>query len=57
MMIMVKYNTAGIREYWIVDYEKKITTVYQFEKDIMEQYQFGMNIPVGIYEDFFIKIQ
>lgn len=54
---MVKYNTAGIREYWIVDYEKKITTVYQFEKDIMEQYQFGMNIPVGIYEDFFIKIQ
>lgn len=54
---MIKYNTAGVREYWIVDPEKKITTVYQFEKDTMEQYKFGMSVPVGIYEDLSIVVQ
>ncbi|HBI61002.1 MAG TPA: Uma2 family endonuclease, partial [Lachnospiraceae bacterium] len=44
----------GVREYWIVDPEKKSVTVYQFEKESVEQYSFGDNIPVGIYEGFSI---
>lgn len=54
---LFKYRTAGIREYWIVDPEKEMVTVYRFEKETMEQYSFDENILVGIYEDFTIKIQ
>ena len=42
---------------WIVDPEKQMTTVYGFEKDTMEQYDFGEEIPVGIYEGFSLRIQ
>lgn len=51
---LFKYHAAGVREYWIVDPEKKSVTVYQFEKESVEQYSFGDNIPVGIYEGFSI---
>lgn len=52
---LFKYRTAGVREYWIVDSEKEQIIVYQFENETMEQYQFGENVPVGIYEGFSIK--
>ena len=32
-------------------------TVYGFEKDIVEQYSFGEEMVVGIYEDFSITIE
>ena len=54
---LFKYRTAGIREYWIVDPEKEMVTVYRFEKETMEQYSFGEDVPVGIYERFSIKVQ
>ena len=54
---MLKYGTAGVREYWIVDPEKKLTTVYQFEKETMEQYSFGEDVPAGIYDDFSLRVQ
>lgn len=54
---LFKYRTAGVREYWIVDPTKEMVTVYIFEKETMEQYSFGEDIPTGIYEDFSIKIQ
>lgn len=54
---LFKYRTAGVREYWIVDPDKHMTTVYSFEKDTVEQYDFGEEIPVGIYEGFSIKIE
>lgn len=54
---LFKYRTAGVREYWIVDPTKEMITVYIFEKETMEQYSFGEDIPVGIYEDFSIKVQ
>lgn len=54
---LFKYRTAGVREYWVVDSEKKIVTVYDFEHDNMEEYSFEEEIPVAIYEDCSIKLQ
>lgn len=51
---LFKYRATGVREYWIVDPKKKIVTVYQFEKEMVEQYFFSDAIPVGIYKDFTI---
>ena len=49
---MFQYRTAGVLEYWIVDYEKDRITVYNFENDEVEEYTFSDTIPVGIYDDF-----
>ncbi len=55
MTKLFKYHAAGVREYWIVDPMKQMISVYNFEKDDLEQYDFGEDVPVGIYEGFFIK--
>lgn len=54
---LFKYRTAGVREYWIVDPTKNQVIVYRFEKETMEEYSFGEDVPVGIYEGFTIKIE
>lgn len=54
---LLRYQTAGVREYWIVDPEKQMVMVYGFEQGIVEKYNFGEEIPVGIYEGFSIKIE
>lgn len=54
---LFKYRTAGVREYWIVDPTKERIIVYGFEKETMEEYSFGEDVPVGIYEGFSIKVQ
>jgi len=48
---LFKYRTAGIREYWIVDYERNLITVYDFEHDEMTDYTFKDKVKAGIYED------
>ena len=57
MAKLFKYRTAGVREYWIVDPDKQIVMVYGFEKDIVEQYNWGEDVPVGIYEGFTITLK
>lgn len=54
---LFKYQAAGVREYWIVDPIKEIIMAYRFEKETMEEYSFGDDVPVGIYEGFSIKVQ
>ena len=54
---LCKYRTAEVREYWVVDPDKKLVTVYNFEHDNMEEYCFGEDVPVGIYDDFSICVQ
>lgn len=54
---LFKYRTSGVREYWIVDPIKQRVTVYFFEKEFVEEYSFGTDIPVGIYEGFFIRVE
>lgn len=54
MIKLFKYQTAGVREYWIVDQPKNRIIVYDFEKDDMNEYTFSDCVKVGIYEDFSI---
>lgn len=54
---LIKYGDAGVREYWIVDPGTGMTTVYAFEKETVEQYTFGQDIPAGIFQDFNINIE
>lgn len=49
---LFKYRSAGVREYWIVDLEKQIITVYDFENETVNNYTFSDKVNVGIYEDF-----
>lgn len=53
---LFKYQNAGVKEYWIVDPEKKRIMVYNFVHDTIEEYTFGDPVPVGIYEDFSINV-
>lgn len=51
---LFKYRTAGVREYWLVDYGKNRTTVYNFQQNTMKEYSFNDIVQAGIYEDFAI---
>lgn len=57
MTKLFKYRTAGVREYWIVDPDKERIFVYRFEQDTVDEYLFGNDVPVGIYQDFVIKVE
>ena len=53
---LFKYRNAGVKEYWIVDAQKNRITVYNFVHDTIEEYSFEEDIPVGICDDFSIRI-
>ncbi len=54
---LFKYRTAGVREYWVVNPQKKTVMVFDFEKEHRSnQYDFNDDIPVCIYDDFVINI-
>ncbi len=57
MIKLFKYRSSGVREYWIVDPIKERVTVYSFEHETVEEYPFSDEIPVGIYEQFSIRIE
>lgn len=49
------YREAGVREYWIVDFEKETVTVYEADHwDAPVCHSFSEQIKVGIYEDLYI---
>lgn len=54
---LFKYRTAGVREYWIVNPQKKTIMVYDLEKEEKSnQYNFEDTISSCIYEDLCITI-
>ncbi len=47
---LYKYGNAGVREYWIVDPDRKVIIVYELEKiEIPAIYSFQDTVPVGIW--------
>ena len=54
---LFKYRNAGVREYWIVDPTKEQIMIYRIEHETGEEYSFGEEIPVGIYEGLSLRIQ
>lgn len=49
------YREAGVREYWIVDFEKEMVTVYEADHwDTPVCRSFSEQIKAGIYEDLYI---
>lgn len=51
---LFRYQTAGVREYWIVDHDKRRITVWDFEHSATEDHSFSDTVKAGIYEDFSI---
>lgn len=54
---LFQYQKSGVREYWIVDPTSRHILTYRFEKEFIDQYTFGDDVPVGIYEGFTIKVE
>ncbi len=49
------YREAGAREYWIVDPETEMVTLYEFEQNSApERYSFSERIKVGIFVDLWL---
>lgn len=48
---LLKYGTAGVREYWIADAQKNRVIVYNFEHDTAEEYSFLDKVKAGIFDD------
>ena len=53
---LFKYRTAGVKEYWIVDHERNLVMVYDFQNKSATNYTFSDNIPVSIYPGFCINL-
>lgn len=49
------YQETGVREYWIVDPQKEMVTIYKAEQwDLPVCYSFSERIQVGIYNDLYL---
>lgn len=55
---LFKYRTAGVKEYWIIDPEKKQVTVYDFSHndENSDIYSFDDTIKVNLYNNLSIRI-
>lgn len=54
---LFKYRTAGVREYWVVDPDKNLILVYNFEQGTSEQYILSDKVKAGIYENLVIDFR
>ena len=51
-----KYHEMGVREYWVIDPMRKITTVHNFEKGLVEEFLFEDDAHSFLFEDFHAKV-
>lgn len=51
------YQESGVEEYWIVDLERELVTVYRFgESNQAREYSFVDTVKIGIYEDLELNL-
>ena len=55
---LLKYRSAGVREYWIINPDKRIVLVYSRagEEETVEMYSFEDEIPSGTWPDLRIRL-
>ena len=55
---LFKYRTAGVREYWIVNPDKELITVYRFDQkpEVVDVYHFDEDVPFSIFPDLSIRL-
>ena len=51
-----KYRTSGVRLYWLINPDRRLVNVYDFENKASGVYGFDEQIPVSIYPDFGIRM-
>lgn len=51
-----KYGEAGVREYWIVDNDRRKVRCYDLNSGATEEYSFTETVKVGIYDDLSIDL-
>jgi Uma2 family endonuclease len=58
LLKLFKYRTAGVREYWIINPEKRVVLVYTWNDghESVDMYAFEDEIPSGIYPDLKIRL-
>lgn len=57
MRKLFKYRSSGVKEYWIVDYEKNRITVYDFLESRTEEYDFSDDIQGGVFQELVINFK
>ena len=57
MIKLFKYRSSGVREYWIVDPDRRMVRTYDFSGNDTADYGFGDKIPTAIYSDLEIVIE
>ena len=54
---LFSYKAAGVREYWIVNPEKRVVHTYRFgEEEAVEIYSFDDRVPFGIFPGLEIRL-
>ena len=55
---LFKYRTAGVREYWIVNPDKELITVYRFDQkpEVVDVYHFNEDVPFSIFPDLSVRL-
>lgn len=50
MLKLSKYEAAGVREYWLVDPDRRKVIVYDFQSELdVRLFDFTQKVPVGIF--------
>ena len=54
---LFKYRMAGVKEYWIVNPDKRIVNVYRFgETEQVDVYSFEEEIPISIFPELQVRL-